>query len=180
MHRDTRGPLVDGDDLPNDLRPSLLLLLLGPRFPHHFPGSFTGVHRVVIVIEDEVLHQIVLGDAGVTDRTVVAVGLPVALEGHAAFWRGQSGHGSHEGGDEEQPKQDQTAAQSGEKARTRGIGGELQVLRHSALGGVAKGAQIDGVREIFTLKAQIDIHIVVLLVHFKGNQVAAVDVGDGG
>ena len=132
------------------------------------------------MIEDEVLHQIVLGDAGVTDRTVVAVGLPVALEGHAAFWRGQSGHRSHEGGNKEQPKQHQTAAQPGEKARTRGIGGELQVLRHSALGGVAKGAQIDGVGEIFPLKAQVDLHIVVLLVHFKGNQVAAVDIGDGG
>jgi len=179
MHRDTRGPLVDGDDLPNDLRPSLLLLL-GPRFPHHFPGSFASVHRVVIVIEDEVLHQIVLSDAGLTDRTVVAVGLPVALEGHAAFGRRQAGHRSHEGGNKEQPKQHQTAAKPGEKARTRGIGGELQVLRHSALGGVAEGAQIDGVGEIFPLEAQIDLHIVVLLVHLNGNQVAAVDVGDGG
>jgi len=132
------------------------------------------------VIEDEVLHQIVLGNARVADRTVVPVGLPVALERHAAFGRRQAGHRSHEGGDEEQPKQHQTAAQPGEKARTRGIGGELQVLRHSALGSVAKGAQIDGVGEIFPLKAQVDLHIVVLLVHFKGNQVAAVDVGDGG
>ena len=121
------------------------------------------------MLKDEVFDEVVLSDAGLTDRTIVAVGLPVALEGHAAFGRRQAGHRSHEGGDEEQPKQHQTAAQPGEKARTRGIGGELQVLRHSALGGVAKGAQIDGVREIFTLKAQIDLDIVVLLVHFKGN-----------
>ena len=72
------------------------LLLLGPRLSHHFPRSFAGVHRVVIVIEDEVLHQIVLSDAGLADWAVVAVGLPVTLEGHAAFGRRQSGHRLHE------------------------------------------------------------------------------------
>ena len=132
------------------------------------------------MLKDEVFDEVVLSDAGLTRGAGVPVGLSVALEGHAAFGRGQAGHGSHEGGDEQQSKQHQTAAQPGEKARTRGIGGELQVLRHSALGGVAKGAQIDGVGEIFPLKAQIDLDIVVLLVHLKGNQVAAVDVGDGG
>ena len=66
------------------------LLVLGPGLPHHKPRRFTRIHRVVIVLEDQVLHQVVLRHAFVAHRAVVALGLTVALEGGPSTRRGKT------------------------------------------------------------------------------------------
>jgi len=92
-------------------------IILRPGLPHEKPRCFTSVHRVVIVLENEVLHQVVLRHAFVTHRAVVTVGLTVALESGSTSWRGQPRHGAKQGRHEHQPEQHKAAAQPAEEAR---------------------------------------------------------------
>ena len=63
---------------------SFFVLRLG--LSHHGPRSFNRIHRVVIVLEDRVLHEVVLRDAFVAHRTVVPVGLSIASGHSRAAW----------------------------------------------------------------------------------------------
>ena len=76
------------------------------------------------MLKDQVLHEVVLGHALVTHRTVVALGLTVALEGGSSTWRGQTRHGSQQGRHEHEPEQDEAAAQPAEEAGARTVLGQ--------------------------------------------------------
>ena len=76
------------------------------------------------MLEDQVLHQVVLRHALVAHRAVVALGLTVALEGRSPSGRGQPRYGSKQGRHEHQPEQDEAAAQSAEEARARTVLGQ--------------------------------------------------------
>lgn len=136
--------------LPMQLLCSRSNLVFGPGLPHHKPRRFTRIHRVVIVLEDQVLHEVVLRHALVAHRAVVALRLTVALEGRAPSGRGQPRHGSQQGRHEHQPEQDEAAAQPAEEARTRTVLGQPKVLRHLPFAGVAEGVKVDDVGEILS------------------------------
>ncbi len=105
------------------------------------------------MLENEVLHQVVLRYALVTHRTVVPVGLTVALEGRSPSGRGKAGYGSKQRGHEDQPEEDHAAPQSAKEARARAVLGQPNVLRHLPFAGVAKGVEVNHVGEV--LSAQL-------------------------
>ena len=150
-----------------------------PRFAHDKPRRFTGIHRVIIVLKDQVLDQVVLGHALVAHRAVVAFRLTVALEGGSPSGRGQTRHGPQQGRHEHQPEQDEAAAQPAEEARTRTVLGQPKVLRHLPFAGVAEGVKVDDVGEVLAPQLQVNLRTVLIFVHVDGDEVDALGVGDG-
>ena len=102
------------------------------------------------MLEDQVLHEVVLRHALVAHRAVVTLGLTVALEGCAPSGCGQTRHGPQQGRHEHQSEQDEAAAQPTEEARAGTVLGKPKVLRHLAFAGVAKGVEVDDVGEILS------------------------------
>ena len=120
-----------------------------------------------------------LGDAGLTDWAVVAVGLTVALEGRSASGRGQTGNGTQQGGHEHQPEEHHAASESSKEARARTVLRQPNVLRHLPFAGVAKGVEVDDVGEVLSSQLEVDFGPVVFFIHFNRNQEHAVGVRDG-
>ena len=131
------------------------------------------------MLENEVLHQVVLRHALVAHRTVVAVGLTVALERCPPSGRGEAGNGPKQRGHEHQAEEDETATQSTKEARARTVLRQANVLRHLAFAGVAEGVKVDDVGEVLTAQLQVDFGAVVFLLDFDGDQKHAVGVRDG-
>ena len=154
-------------------------LVFGPGFSHDKPRSFTRIHRVVIVLKDQMLHEVVLGHTLVAHRAVVALRLTVALEGCAPSGCGQTRHGPQQGRHEHQPEQDEAAAQAAEEARAGTVLGKPKVLRHLPFAGVAEGVKVDDVGEILSAQLQVNLRAVLVFVHVNGDEVDALGVGDG-
>ena len=131
------------------------------------------------MLENEVLHQVVLRHALVTHRTVVAVGLTVALEGRSTPGRGETRNGSKQRGHEHQPKEDHAASESAKEARARTVLRQANVLRHLAFAGVAKGVEVDDVGEVLASQLEINFGAVVFLLDFNGDQKHPVCIRDG-
>ena len=131
------------------------------------------------MLENEVLHEVVLRDALAAHRAFVPVGFPETLEGPAPFRCRQTGHGPKQRGHENQHKKHQTATEASEEARARVVLLQLDVLRHPALARVAKGLKVDDVGEILAAKLQVNLRAVVLFVHLYVDQEHPVGVGDG-
>ena len=131
------------------------------------------------MLENEVLHEVVLRHAFVAHRTVVAVRLTVALEGRSASGRGETGNRTQQRGHEHQPEEDHAASESTKEARARTVLRQPNVLRHLAFAGVAEGVEVDDVGEVLTAQLQVDFGTVVFLLDFNGDQKHAVGVRDG-
>ena len=155
------------------------LFVIGPRLSHDKPSSFTRIHRVVIVLENEVLHEVVLRHALVAHRAVVAVGLTVALERRSTSGRGETGDGTQQRGHEHQPEEDETATQSSKEARARTVLRQPNVLRHLPFAGVAESVKVDDVGEVLTTQLEVDFGAVVFLLDFDGDQKHPVGIRDG-
>ena len=131
------------------------------------------------MLENEVLHEVVLRHALVAYRAVVAVGLTVALEGRSTFGRSETGDGTQQRGHEHEPEEDHAATQPSEKARTGTVLRQTNVLRHFAFGGVAKGVEVNDVGEILAAQLKVNLRAVVFLLDFNGQQEHTVGVRDG-
>ena len=131
------------------------------------------------MLENQVLHQVVLRHALVAHRTVVAVGLTVALEGRSTPRRGETGNGTQQRGHEHQPEEDHAASKSTKEARARTVLRQANVLRHLPFAGVAKGVEVDDVGEVLSSQLQVDFGAVVFLLDFNGDQKHAVGIRDG-
>ena len=97
------------------------ILAFGPGFAHDKARRFTRIHRVVVVLEDEMLHEVVLRHDLAAHRALVSGGFLVAPEVCTTTRRGQTRHGSQQGRHEDQPEQHEAAAQSAEEARARPV-----------------------------------------------------------
>ena len=130
------------------------------------------------MLENEVLHQVVLRHAFVAHRAVVAVGLTVALESRSSPRRGKTRNGSQQRGHEHQPEEDHAAPKSTKEARARTVLRQANVLRHLPFAGVAKGVKVDDVGEVLSSQLEVDFGAVVFFIHFNGDQEHAVGVRD--
>ena len=68
------------------------------------------------MLEDQVLHQVVLGNALVAYWAIMAVGFSVALEGHTSFGCSEASNRSQKRGHEHQPEENQTASKPSKEA----------------------------------------------------------------
>lgn len=129
------------------------------------------------MLEDQVLHQVVLGDALVAYWAIMAVGFTVALEGHTPFGCSEASNRSQKRGHEHQPEENQTASKPSKEARTCTVLGQTNVLRHASFAGVSEGVEVDGVGEVLAPQLQEDFCSVLLFIHFDGDEEHAVNVG---
>ena len=131
------------------------------------------------MLENEVLHQVVLRHALVAHRAVVAVRLTVALEGRSTPRRGETGNRTQQRRHEHQPEEHHAASESTKEARAGTVLRQANVLRHLAFAGVAEGVKVDDVGEVLSSQLQVNFGPVVFLLDFDGDQKHAVGIRDG-